>query len=104
MEEEEQAIDWTKEQSSPEGQQITLVALLMGMHSAVLGQQKRLAGEGHRVFPAVGQVVWRFWRRGGKAVAGSREGRDVKGARARTAWVFIDDVRRRRMVVKRTEI
>jgi len=93
--EEEQVIGWMKEQSSPEGQQITLVALLRGIHSAVLGQQKRLAGEGHLVFPAVVQVLWRFWRMGGKAVEGSRVGRDAKGLRAWTACVFIDNVKRR---------
>lgn len=93
-------IGWMKEQSSPEGQQITLVALLRGIHSAVLEQQKRLAGEGHRVFPEVVQELWRFWRGGGKAVEGSREGRDAKGVMAWAAWGFNMT---RRLMVKRME-
>lgn len=66
-------VDWhatgsIKEQSSPMGQQITEVPLLMEMHSAELGQQKACAGAEQREVELLAQDCRRE-REVGKAVS-----------------------------------
>ena len=88
------------EQSSPCGQQITEVALLSGMHSALEGQQNRVPGAGHRELSAVSQVVVDC--RGRSTGSGKCEGVVVNGVGVFVSAALLTPTRRRAMRGRRS--